>query len=80
MTTTELKQRVLELPAEERRNLIETLWESLSAEVPAPPPHAWQRKLLDQRLEEAANHSDVWAPAEEVEEEIASALAARRRS
>jgi putative addiction module component (TIGR02574 family) len=80
MTTTELTQRVLGLPAEERRNLVETLWESLEVEVARLPLHDWQKKLLDQRLEEANRNPDVWVPSEEVEQEISSALAARRRS
>lgn len=66
MTTAELTQRVLKLPVEERRTLIETLWESLGEEAIGPPLHDWQRKLLDERLEEASRNPDVWVPAEEV--------------
>jgi putative addiction module component (TIGR02574 family) len=80
MTTAELTQRVLKLPVEERRTLFETLWASLEEEAVGPPLHDWQRQLLDERLTEAARNPDVWLPSEEVEQEIFSALAARRRA
>jgi len=79
MTSTELTRRVLELPAEERRTLVETLWESLEGEATRLPLHDWQKKLLDERLAEADRDPGVWVPSEEVEQEISSALAARRR-
>jgi putative addiction module component (TIGR02574 family) len=80
MTTTELTQRALERPVEERRALVETLWESLEEVAPRLPLHDWQKQLLDERLDEAARNPAVWVPGEEVEQEIAKSLAARRRS
>lgn len=77
---TEIKQRALELSPEERRTLVETLWESLEEEEARLPLHAWQRKLLDERLAEAERNPDVWVSAEKVEQEISAALEARRRS
>jgi putative addiction module component (TIGR02574 family) len=79
MTTTELIQCVLELPVEERRTVVETLWESLEECAPRVPLHDWQKQLLDERIAEAEHNPAVWVPGEEVEQEIASALAARRR-
>jgi putative addiction module component (TIGR02574 family) len=80
MTATELTRRLLQLPAEERRAVIETVWESLEGEANHLPPHDWQKKLLDERLSEADRDPDVWVAAEEVEQEISAALAARRRA
>lgn len=80
MTTDDLTRRVLKLPAEERRALAETLWESLEGEADRLPLHDWQKKLLDERLAEADLDPGVWASSEEVEQEISAALAARRRA
>ena len=80
MTATDLTRRVLKLPAEERRALAETLWESLEAESDRLPLHDWQKQLLDERLAEAARDPGVWVSSEVVEEEISAALAARRRA
>lgn len=79
MTTTELTQRALGLSVDERRALVETLWESLEEVAPRLPLHDWQKELLDERLEEADRNPSVWVPGEEVEQEIAESLAARRR-
>jgi len=82
MTISELTQRALALSVEERRALVEVLSESLE-EVPLLLPlQHWQKQLLDERLAEAARNPTVWCPGEEVEQEIASVLAAaaRRRS
>jgi putative addiction module component (TIGR02574 family) len=79
MTTTELTQRALELPIEEHRTLVEALWESLEEVAPRLPLHDWQKQLLDERVAEAARNPAFWVPGEEVEQEIAAALAARRR-
>jgi putative addiction module component (TIGR02574 family) len=80
MTTTEITRRALELPVEERRALVETLWESLEEVAARLPLHDWQKQLLDERMDEANRNPAVWVPGEEVEQEIASALAARRHS
>lgn len=80
MTATELTRRVLQLPPEERRTLVETLWESLEGEADRLPLHDWQRKLLDERLAEAERDPGVWVSAAEAEQEIAADLAARRRA
>ena len=79
MTTTELTQRALELSVDERRALVETLWESLEEVAPRLPLHDWQKELLDERLDEAHRNPSVWVSGEEVEQEITKSLAARRR-
>lgn len=79
MTTTELTERALELSVDERRVLVETLWESLEEVAPRLPLHDWQKQLLDERLDEARRNPSVWVSGEEVEQEIAESLAARRR-
>jgi putative addiction module component (TIGR02574 family) len=80
MTTMELTQRALELSVEERRALVETLWESLEEAAPRLPLYDWQKQLLDERLNEADRNPAVWVSGEEVEQEIAESLAERRRS
>ena len=80
MTSTELTRHLLQLPAEERRAVVETLWESLEGEADHLPLHDWQKKLLDERLAEAGRDPGVWVSSEEVEQEIAAALAVRRRA
>lgn len=45
MTATELKRHVLDLPTEEKLDLVEALWQSLEDEAAAIPLHAWQEKL-----------------------------------
>jgi putative addiction module component (TIGR02574 family) len=80
MTIAELKRHALDLPAEERQTLAETLWESLEREAATGLPlHDWQKKLLNERIEEAERNPAIWVSSEEVEEEIRAALAARRR-
>lgn len=61
MTRDELRQGVLQLPAADRRDLVEELWRSLERD-PEPSPE-WQRRLLDERLEAlGANpeEGDAW--------------------
>lgn len=68
MTKTELQRSALELPPQERQELVEALWESLEAE-PAPLP-AWQRELLDERLAEMERSPEVGTPWEDVERRV----------
>jgi putative addiction module component (TIGR02574 family) len=50
MTKEEI-QKLLELPAEERLELAQALWQSLEADVGALPVTEAQRAVLDERLE-----------------------------
>jgi putative addiction module component (TIGR02574 family) len=61
MTRSEIQRTALELPVEERQELVEVLWESLESD-PGPLPD-WQRQLLDERLaalEASPEEGTVW--------------------
>jgi putative addiction module component (TIGR02574 family) len=62
MTATELKRHALALPTEEKLDLVEALWQSLEQETAQIPLHAWQEKLLAERIAEAERDPSVWAP------------------
>jgi putative addiction module component (TIGR02574 family) len=68
MVTLELRQTVLELPAEDRQELAEALWDSLEIE-PATLP-AWQREILQTRLAELEANPEAGSSWEEVEARI----------
>ncbi len=68
MTKTDLARSALELPPDERMDLVETLWESLEREPPALPD--WQRQLLDERLADLERHPEDGSSWEEVRERI----------
>lgn len=68
MTKAEIQQQALELPAAERQELAEALWESLEAE-PVQIPH-WQRRLLDERLKALEEHPETGSPWEEVKKRV----------
>jgi putative addiction module component (TIGR02574 family) len=80
MTATELKRHALELPTEEKLDLVETLWQSLEHESAEVPLYSWQEKLLAERLDEARRDPSVWISEEEVMKEAEEALRARRRA
>lgn len=68
MARTLTKEEIFELPADERLNLIDNLWDSLTPED--VPLEEWQQRLLDERL--AAHERDPEAARlwEEVRDEI----------
>jgi len=71
MTMADVK-KLLKLPAEERLEIAQVLWESVEPEdevrfVSVP---AWQRKILKERLEDLARNPDDEQPWEEVKAEI----------
>ncbi|NJL26406.1 MAG: addiction module protein [Thermoanaerobaculia bacterium] len=68
MTFSEIRQAALNLPVEERRQLVEALWESLESEAVVLP--AWQEELLDRRLERLRKHPERGSPWEEVEKRV----------
>ncbi len=68
MTRDDIRRTVLELPAEERRELVEVLWQSLESD-PEPLP-AWQRRLLDDRLADLEADPDEGEPWDVVEKRI----------
>jgi putative addiction module component (TIGR02574 family) len=65
MTRDELRQGFLELPAAERRDLVEVL--SRSLEHDSEPLPEWQGKLLDDRLEELDANPEEGDPWDVVE-------------
>ncbi len=57
MTKAEIAQQALTLPEQDRFELAETLWASLDDPDACQEPHslpAWQKQLLDERLESSA--------------------------
>ena len=72
MTKSEVKDTALQLPPEERLELVEVLWESLDQE--SIPVHTWQKRILDERIaadDAAPNEGSSWP---EVRERIEKAL------
>ena len=71
-TKAELQRQVLELPAEERVELVIDVWESISAEaVPVPD---WHREIIRERLAELDQRplEERSAPWEEVHKRVFS--------
>ena len=74
MTKSELKHEVLQLPVEERLELVEVIWESLDRSTGEPPLHDWQRRILDERIDEDEQDPDAGAPWHEVKQRILESL------
>jgi putative addiction module component (TIGR02574 family) len=62
------------LSAEERLDLIESLWESLIHDPSSIPVTEAQRRILDQRLDEIEAGDDTGIPWEEVKARIKKQL------
>jgi len=68
MTRDDIQRTALGLPPEDRRELVDVLWESLESD-PEPLPE-WQRRLLDERLaalEATPEEGSTW---DEVEKRV----------
>jgi putative addiction module component (TIGR02574 family) len=63
-------QKLLELPAAEKIELAQMLWESLEPEEACLAIPDWQRQILDERLSDLANHPDDEQTWEEVKAEL----------
>jgi putative addiction module component (TIGR02574 family) len=74
MTKSELKREVLQLPAQERHELAEALWESLEREARQPEIPQWQRDLLDERIAGDEANPEAGSPWDEVKRRILSSL------
>src|SRR5205823_9745924 len=61
-----LVAEILELPVAERMQLVEAIWDSISAVPEALPLTQWQREELDRRLAEYEADPDSGATLEEV--------------
>ena len=62
----ELVAEILALPVEERMELVEAIWESISAVPEALPLTDWQKEELDRRLDEFERDPDAGSTLEEV--------------
>ena len=65
-------QKLLELPAAEKIELAQMLWESIEPEEETGflAIQGWQRQILDERLADLAEHPDDEQPWEEVKAEL----------
>jgi putative addiction module component (TIGR02574 family) len=68
MTRDEIQSTVLALPPEDRRALVDVLWESL--ETDPEPLSEWQRQILDDRLAALEAQPDEGSRAQEVEKRV----------
>ena len=66
MGKPQLVAEILSLPVEERMELLETIWASISAVPDALPLTEWQKEELDRRLEEMESDPDGGLTMEEV--------------
>ncbi|MEO8204483.1 MAG: addiction module protein [Betaproteobacteria bacterium] len=62
----ELVAEILSLPLEERVQLVEAIWDSISSVPEALPLTEWQREELDRRLAEFESDPDAGSSLEEV--------------
>ena len=70
MGKQELVAEILSLPVEERMELVEAIWASISATPEALPLTDWQKAELDRRLAELESDPDGGLTMEEVFAEI----------
>lgn len=68
MTRDDIQRTALELPPEDRRELVDALWESLESD-PEPLPE-WQRRLLDERLAALQANPEEGSTWDEVEKRV----------
>ena len=66
MSKQELVAEILALPVEERMELVEAIWDSISAIPEALPLTDWQKEELDRRLDELEADPDGGLTLEEV--------------
>src|SRR3989442_2444258 len=65
MTKRELFAEILSLPVDERMELVEAIWDSISAVPEALPLTDWQKEELDSRLDELERDPDAGSTLEE---------------
>ena len=66
MGKQELVAEILSLPVEDRMEVVEAIWASISAFPDALPLTDWQKEELDRRLEEMESDPDGGLTMEEV--------------
>lgn len=71
MSTAEWIERIRPLPTEEKRELLERLWDEFGEELDSADPEltAEQAAELDRRAEEALKHPTSGVPWEEVRDQ-----------
>jgi putative addiction module component (TIGR02574 family) len=74
MTMAQVKDEALKLSAEERLALAEARWESVEKDAADLPVHDWQKRLLDERLEDAGRRPDAWLTWDEVKERVLASI------
>jgi len=67
-----LHRQALDLPAPERLQLLEELWDSLCKEVETLPLTEEQRQELDARIEDIARNPEAGRPWSEVRRDLES--------
>jgi putative addiction module component (TIGR02574 family) len=70
MTSTELRDRALSLPLEERMKLADELWASIRRDQADLPLWPWQERILDQRLAKLDENPHAGSSWEEVKAEL----------
>ena len=59
MTRSALLNEILDLPLEDRLQLVETIWDSLAATAESVPVPEWHKSELDRRLADPAEQATV---------------------
>lgn len=57
MAVTPLLKQILDLPAEQRLQLVEDIWDSLAQSEASVPVPEWHRQELDRRLADPAEET-----------------------
>ena len=68
MDKAEIQQGALQLPPEDRLEVVEAIWDSLEPDSISLP--GWQKRLLDERIADAEANPEASAPWPEVRERI----------
>lgn len=59
MTSSPLLKRILELPPEERLQLVEDIWDSLAQSEQNVPVPDWHKRELDRRLADSCEDATL---------------------
>jgi putative addiction module component (TIGR02574 family) len=59
MSRSALLSEILDLPAAERLQLVEEIWDSLAASVESVPVPEWHRTELDRRLDDPSEKATI---------------------
>ena len=57
MTRPALLNEILDLPADERLQLVEKIWDSLAASADSIPVPDWHKEELDRRLDDSSEQA-----------------------